>query len=311
MDIAEAKSWQHYSESALFFHATQNRRLRAEHRLSVTDLHVLDILNTSFAGAARMGDLAGALELTPTHLTKRIRRLTARELVRREPSPEDRRGVLAVITRDGREVTRHATVTYALGVQTHLIAPLSRPQVIAMEELCRRIGAIAGQTATAAPMDQLPGLDDTEMRCWRRFVDSSQYMLATMNSTLMGAHRLTLVDVLTLYVLATCDKSARMSDLSALLMLAPSRVTQQIGRLEAQGLVQRTQSPDDWRSVVAGITSEGRARVGPALETYAKTIRAHYLDQLSRQQMIALGDSCRRITTSLRTAARPVKAARA
>ncbi|MCV7001366.1 hypothetical protein [Mycolicibacterium alvei] len=67
----------------------------------------------------------------------------------------------------------------------------------------------------------------------------------------------------------------------------------------------RGSSPDDWRGVLAGITSEGRARAAPAVATYARALRTHYLDHLSRRQMIALGDTCRRISTSLRAAARP------
>lgn len=294
LDIAEAKSWQNYLEFALRFHAMQNRRLRVEHQLSTVDLQMLNMLNRSATGSARMGDLAGALKVTATHLTKRTRRLAGRDLVRRDPSPEDGRGVLATITDDGKAVSTQATVTYANGVRAHLITPLTRPQVIAMEEHCRRISAISDRTTPAAPMDRLPGLDDTEVRCWRRYVDSSQHLLAAMNSTLMDSHQLALFDVLTLYGLATYDKSARMSDIAALLMLAPSRMTQQIGRLESQRLVRRTPNPDDWRGVLAEITAQGRERVRPAVQTYARAIRRHYLDHLPRQQMIALGDNCRR-----------------
>lgn len=304
LDIAETRSWQNYLESALRFHATQSRRLRVEHQLSSVDLQVLDILHRTSTGAARMGDLAGTLELTPTHLTKRIRRLTARELVRREPSQEDRRGVLAVITDDGKALSIKATATYADGVQTHLIDPLTRPQVVAMEAHCRRICA-ADQPGPRRPMDQLPGLDDSEVGCWRQFTDSSRHLLAALNSALMDTHQLTLFDALSLYVLANRGEPTRMSDVAALLILAPSRATQQIGRLEARGLATRGSSPDDWRGVLADITGEGRARAAPAVATYARAIRAHYLDHLSRRQMIALGDNCRRISTSLRAAGRP------
>jgi DNA-binding MarR family transcriptional regulator len=307
LDIAEAKSWQNYLESALCFHATQNRRLRAEHQLSLIDLQMLDILSRSPTGSARMGDLAGTIKLIPNHLTKRIRRLTTQELVRRTPILEDRRGVLAVITDGGRHMARQATATYTLGVKTHLIGPLSRPQVSAMGENCLRISVVADLTGTQVPMDQLPGLDDLELRCWRRYVDSSQHLLTTVNGALTATHQLTLFDALMLYVLASSDGSARMSDLAALLRLTPSRVTHQIGRLETRGLVRRSPSPGDWRGVIADITGDGRARVRPAVETYTRVIRTHYLDRLTRRQMIALGDNCRRINTSLKAAGTPTE----
>lgn len=295
LDIAEAKSWQHYLESALCFHSAQSRRLTVEHKLRVTDLQVLEFLAGSGTNSARMGDLADALALMPTHLTKRISRLTENGLVRREPSPDDRRGVLAVITDGGRELAAQAISTYTHGVRTQLIGSLSRPQVVALEQNCRRISIAQDRSGPKLPLRQLPGLDDTEVRCWRQFVKSSQLVLSSMDNTLMDTHQLSLPDVLVLYVLATADGSARMNQLAESLMVIPSRMTQQVSRLESRGLVSRTPSPGDRRGVVADITGMGRARVRPALETYAKLVRTLYLDSLSRQQMIALGDICRRI----------------
>lgn len=307
LDIAEAKSWQNYLESVSCFHAVQTRLLSGEHQLSVVDLQVLDVLSKSAGGSARMGELAGGLEVMPPQLTKRIRRLTMQALVRQEPSPEDKRGVLAIVTDAGREVARQATVTYAHGVRTHLIDPLSRPQVIALEENCRRISISPYETRPALPTCHLPGLDDIKVRCWRQFVDSSQRLFTTVNSTLMATHQLTLPDILMLCVLTTSDRSTRMSVLARSLMLTPSRVSQQIGRLESRGLVSRTPSPGDMRGVQIDITDRGRLRAKPAVETYAQAIRTHYLDRLSRQQMIALGDICRRISTPLKDALPPTR----
>jgi DNA-binding MarR family transcriptional regulator len=115
----------------------------------------------------------------------------------------------------------------------------------------------------------------------------------------MDAHGFTLFDVLLLDLLAKSDSgSARMRDLADAFVLAPSRVTQQIRRLQSQGLVSRSPDPDDRRGVIASITNQGRSRLGPAIKTYAQGIRTHYLNQMSRQQMIALGDSCHRISAA-------------
>jgi hypothetical protein len=37
-----------------------------------------------------------------------------------------------------------------------------------------------------------------------------------------------------------------------------------------------------------------------SLETYSGLVRTHFLDELSRPQMIALGDGCRRISARLK-----------
>lgn len=157
------------------------------------------------------------------------------------------------------------------------------------------------ETGPEPPTDYLPGVDDTEQRCWQAFLESSALLLETLDRRLVDAHQLRLFDFLALDLLAKArGGSARMGDLAQALVLAPSRVTQQIHRLELEGLVRRSRSTKDRRGVIASITAEGRARVKPAARTYAQVVRENYLDQMSRRQMVAMGDSCRRITLPLR-----------
>lgn len=141
LDIAEYRSWQNYLHAALRFHAAMDRWLTEAHQLSVIDLRVLDILEKSADGAVRMGDLADALAANPHHVTKRIRRLEERGLVCRAQNSEDRRGVVARITDEGRSVVAHAGLDYARGVKTYLIGSLSRRQLTTLEKNCRRINA--------------------------------------------------------------------------------------------------------------------------------------------------------------------------
>lgn len=139
LDIAEQKSWQNYLDATLRSRAAVNRQLTDEHQLRVVDLRVLDILAKATDGSVRMGDLADAVESLPGRLTKRVRRLEERGLVRRETVPNDRRGVMAVLTDDGRAMVAKAAVTYAQSVRTDLLGGLSRAQVAAIEENSRRI----------------------------------------------------------------------------------------------------------------------------------------------------------------------------
>ena len=141
LDIAEQKSWQNFLECGLRCYASLNRRLTDKHNLSLFEVRVLDLLGTADNGSARMGDLAEALPSLPSRLTRQVGRLEAQGLVRRETDPEDRRGVVASITEDGRTVVRQAMVTYAHGVRSFYLGQLSRPQIAAMGENCRRISA--------------------------------------------------------------------------------------------------------------------------------------------------------------------------
>jgi DNA-binding MarR family transcriptional regulator len=146
LDIAEQKSWQNYLDSTLRLYATLNRQLTEAHQLSLFDVRVLDMLDNAPTGSARMGDLAEALASLPSRLTRQVRRLEGQGLVRREASRDDGRGVVAAITDDGRTAARQAMVTYAHGVRTHFLAQLSRSQIAAMGENCRRISAVLKRT---------------------------------------------------------------------------------------------------------------------------------------------------------------------
>ena len=102
LDIAEQRSWQNFLDSALRMYATLNRSLVDAHHLTLNDVRLLDILDKSATGSARMGDLAEGLMSLPSRVTRQIRRLEVQGLVRRGASPDDGRGVLATITDDGR-----------------------------------------------------------------------------------------------------------------------------------------------------------------------------------------------------------------
>jgi len=164
----------------------------------------------------------------------------------------------------------------------------------------------ADETSPEPLTDRLPDLGDMEQRCWQMFLESSTRLLEMLNRRLVNTHQLTMFDFLVLNVLAKSRHgSARMGDLAQALVVRPSRVTQQIQRLEAEGLVRRSRSTHDGRGVIASITREGRVRVKPAAYTYGRDIRKHYLDQMPRNQMIAIGDSCRRVSAPLKGTVSP------
>jgi DNA-binding MarR family transcriptional regulator len=141
LDIAEQKSWQNYLNATLRSHTAMNLQLTGEHQLRLVDLRVLNIIASASGGSVRMGDLADAVESMPARVTNRVRRLEERGLVRREVFPGDRRGVMAVITEEGRAMVAKATATYERGVRTHVLGALSRTQMTAIETNCRRINS--------------------------------------------------------------------------------------------------------------------------------------------------------------------------
>src|ERR1700738_1972906 len=96
-------------------YATLNRSLVDAHHLTLNDVRLLDILDQTATGSARMGDLADGLMSLPSRVTRQIRRLELQGLVRRGASPDDGRGALDSITEDGRSAAAEAMLRYGEG----------------------------------------------------------------------------------------------------------------------------------------------------------------------------------------------------
>ena len=158
-------------------------------------------------------------------------------------------------------------------------------------------GTIGGRTAS-----EMPGLDIAEQRSWDNFLEAALRVYGTLNKLLAERHGLTLPDVRLLDILRSSETgAARMGELAGQLQSLPSRVTRQIHRLERLGLVRREASPHDGRGVLAGITDVGRVAIDEAMFTYAEAVRQRFLLPLTRSQMAALGENCRRISSALQS----------
>ena len=136
-------------------------------------------------------------------------------------------------------------------------------------------------TASAAPAESPRWLDAEEMRAWRAFIDGTQRLLEVLNREVNDAHGLSLADYRILVLLSEAEsKSMRMSDLAVGIVSSRSRLTHQIRRLEAAGIVIRHECPDDRRGVLATLTTEGQRRLQEAAPTHVAGVRAHLIDLL-------------------------------
>jgi DNA-binding MarR family transcriptional regulator len=79
------------------------------HGLSFARYEALVLLHFSRTGALPLSVIGERLMVHPTSVTNTIDRLVGQSLVERQPNPRDGRGVLAAITRAGRDVVRDAT----------------------------------------------------------------------------------------------------------------------------------------------------------------------------------------------------------
>ena len=94
--------------------------LRRHHGASLGEYEILVRLSDA-DGRLRMAQLADALAHSRSRITHTIKRMEEAGLVVRTSSPEDKRGVFAVITDAGRALLGDMAPTHVEGVRDHLV----------------------------------------------------------------------------------------------------------------------------------------------------------------------------------------------
>jgi DNA-binding MarR family transcriptional regulator len=87
---------------------------------------------------------------------------------------------------------------------------------------------------------------------------------------------------------AAATGSRRMTELADDVVYSRSALTYQAGLLETRGLISRTPSTDDERSVDVSITDAGRALVARVLPGHVEVVNRLLLEPLSRKDLQAL-----------------------
>jgi DNA-binding MarR family transcriptional regulator len=99
-DLVEA--WRDLLERHARTTASLERRLQHDHGLGVSEYEVLERLAGGEKDERRMQELAVAVHLSQSALSRVVARLEADGLVKRGMCPEDRRGIMACLTETGR-----------------------------------------------------------------------------------------------------------------------------------------------------------------------------------------------------------------
>jgi DNA-binding MarR family transcriptional regulator len=87
----------------------------------------------------RMHELARAVVLSRSGLTRLVDRLERAGLLRREPDPTDRRGAFAVLTEQGAAMRRRMWPVYARGIVEHFGKHLSDEEARSLAEALGRV----------------------------------------------------------------------------------------------------------------------------------------------------------------------------
>ena len=129
LSTAEMRAWRAFVQLGMSVFAEQDEALIESHGLSDGEYGVLVHLSEADGHRLRMCDLASALQLSPSGLTRRIDGLARKGYVTREPSACDRRAMLAVLTDDGMKKLETAAPTHVASVRASLIDHLDPDQL--------------------------------------------------------------------------------------------------------------------------------------------------------------------------------------
>lgn len=99
---------------------------------------VLYALHEAPEGCLRMHELADAVVLSRSGLTRLVDRLDKAGYVSREPCPEDRRGQHAVLTAEGKAALRKTWPVYAKSIREHFARHYSDSESRRLAALLRR-----------------------------------------------------------------------------------------------------------------------------------------------------------------------------
>jgi DNA-binding MarR family transcriptional regulator len=139
-----------------------------------------------------------------------------------------------------------------------------------------------------------------EQAAWRAWISASRLLNQKLSEDLEESHGITLSDYEILAWLSEApDQRMRMSELAKYSLVSRSRLTHQIARLEAAGLVTRRACTVDGRGLYAHLTKRGFSKVEKAAPAHVESVRKHLVDVLPSKEFIALGEACKAVSARL------------
>jgi len=138
-------------------------------------------------------------------------------------------------------------------------------------------------------MEEPKWLDEDEYRALWGWVTMGNLLHAELARDLLRETGLSDADYAVLVHLSERDDhQVRMSDLAALLRWSKSRLSHQVGRMQARGLVERRECPSDARGAFAALTDDGWREIQRAAPHHVASVRRHLIDLLDRDQLAQL-----------------------
>jgi DNA-binding MarR family transcriptional regulator len=116
-----------------------DRELTAADRLPLHWYDVLIELVHAPENRLRMHELAQNVVLSRSGLTRLVDKLETAGLLRRQASPDDRRGAFAVLTEKGKDAVRKSWPVYSKGIAKYFAAHMNKEEAKVIQDVFARI----------------------------------------------------------------------------------------------------------------------------------------------------------------------------
>jgi DNA-binding MarR family transcriptional regulator len=133
-------------------------------------------------------------------------------------------------------------------------------------------------------------LDDHQQRIWRSWLKLNRELPSALGRAMQACGELSMADFEVLVNLTDVPEGRlRVTELADSMQWERSRVSHQLKRMEARGLVDRAGCPEDGRGSFIGITASGRRAIEQAAPDHVETVRRLVIDVLTPEELDALG----------------------
>ena len=139
LDQEQQRSWRAFLEAITHLQSALDAQLQSEAGMPHGYYEILVRLSESPDRRMRMSALADAASSSRSRLSHAVAQLEARGWVRRDPCPEDRRGLVATLTDEGFAALAAAAPGHVEAVRRLLIDKLTPEQVRQLREISEAV----------------------------------------------------------------------------------------------------------------------------------------------------------------------------
>jgi DNA-binding MarR family transcriptional regulator len=151
-------------------------------------------------------------------------------------------------------------------------------------------------------MPDTPPLDHEQLAAYFALMEVSSVLQHAVDQQLREEGGLSYTQFQILAVLGEApDGRQRMTDIADHLVHSRSGLTYQVAQLAKAGLVTRTPSSDDERSIIVTATPQGQALLGRVMPGHVEVVQRLLMASLARADLTALGDILGRVREHMRT----------